>query len=161
MSEERTQSLGAMLASLTSSGTAIGKKAIMIDSSGTLSKEANVCGFYDLKNAETAGATLTLKEFTAKYIYPTKPGDVLTDSLNSLAEKWNIKLTDSLTVSPQDYLILVTKRMGVLTTAWRMITFVMLPARGAVDEIYLVSQLTGASASEYTTTIKKIALTSI
>lgn len=116
----------------------------------------------DLSGKEEPGAVLSLKEFTTKYIVDKAVGNILADKTHSNATTWYLELKDGLRINLQHYMIVVAKRVGTLTVAWQNISILIVPTLvTSASSIYLVTQQTYSSASDYGVTILSIPMTQI
>lgn len=118
-------------------------------------------GLTNLTDCEPPGTTLTLREFTDKYITGKRVGHKLTDMAYSDAITWYVSIGSSLKLRTQFYIIEVVKHRLNLDQPWASITLLFMPAHTLANAIYIVNQMTGETKEEYSCTVKKINLSSL
>ena len=130
----------------------------VITASGSMSRiRLDSMSRYDIAGKEEAGSTISLTDFTRKYITGKPVGYMISDTRFSNAEKFNIKLREGLVVTLQDHTLVITHNTGTLDTQWACITFMLFPAYNGTT-IYKVRQMTAASSEAYTLEILRLAM---
>ena len=139
-----------------------GMSVVLTDNQGNLGKMTyNNFRYVNLNNKEEPKLTITLKEFIKKYIPDDSPaGMCLTDMSYADSVKWDIELKPGLNVSPQDYMILVTKVSRNVDSPWCCISLMMLPARPSL-KMYSVFYTTGAIPNNSEIVVKEADLTDV
>ncbi len=112
-----------------------------------------------LTSEETAGSIMTLADFIRKYIQGKTPGFVLTDTDYSSVIKWHVNLKGSLSISPQDFMILITKCKGSPDSAWSNLAFLLLPTTGNIA--YRVSYITDVTADKHTVSVHQWTMSAV
>lgn len=97
---------------------------------------------------------LTFEEFAKKYLASLPPGTMLTSNNPAIAARWYIKVTDTITVTPSSYAILLCKRYGDFLGAYNYGAVAMIPAyTGTPTEqpplLFVIFQVSGQGEFSY------------
>ena len=138
--------------------TTIAEYLPVITASGAMSRiRLDAMSHYNIAGEEEAGSTISLTDFTRKYLTGKPVGYMICDNRFSNASRFYVKLREGLVVNLQDYSLVITHKSGTIDTPWACITFMLFPA-SAGTTIYKVRQTTAASSEEYTLQILRLAM---
>lgn len=140
--------------------TSSGMYLTLVDANGEPHRisNANILGM-SLSQKEEAKSYMNLVDFLRKYVKDKSVGFILTDRSYNFSVEWYLTLKAGLSVSLQNYMILLTKRTGTVDSAYCCISFLLLPCDDSTA--YSVTYVTRATASDNSVKIRKWSLTTV